>query len=74
MVELIIKYKLSDISEECMECINENCPCKRTNCERHGDCVACKEHHHSLEQKLMTSCERIKVKEEKLKKKVKAKD
>ena len=22
-----------------------DCPCKRTRCERHGDCVACREHH-----------------------------
>ncbi len=22
-----------------------DCPCKRTHCHRHGDCVACREHH-----------------------------
>ena len=23
------------------------CPCIKTDCERHGDCVACSEHHAS---------------------------
>ncbi|NLU24082.1 MAG: GNAT family N-acetyltransferase [Clostridiales bacterium] len=22
-----------------------DCPCKRTHCQRHGDCIACREHH-----------------------------
>ena len=23
----------------------ENCPCKKRNCPRHGDCAACRAHH-----------------------------
>ena len=43
---------------------NENCPCKRINCKRHGDCVACKEHHHNHHPIYKTTtCERNKEKE-----------
>lgn len=44
---------------------NKDCPCKRKNCERHGDCAACKEHHHVLQKRSLTTCERIKQKEAK---------
>lgn len=27
---------------------NINCPCKRTKCERYGNCDACREHHKNL--------------------------
>jgi hypothetical protein len=47
-----------------MEYNNENCPCKRTECERHGNCTACREHHSSLKGKSLTYCERLKEKEE----------
>ena len=46
-----------------MECKNNNCLCKRKNCERHGDCTACKEHHHTSSRYPLTTCERIKAKE-----------
>ncbi|NLK95097.1 MAG: hypothetical protein GX275_07880 [Clostridiales bacterium] len=46
-----------------MESKNDNCPCKRKKCERHGYCTACKEHHRS-KRKPLTACERIKAKEE----------
>lgn len=41
-----------------------DCPCKRVQCERHGNCAACTEHHHAPGKKLLTACERIKAKEE----------
>jgi hypothetical protein len=41
-----------------------DCPCKRIKCERHENCVACKEYHHASGRKLLTACERIKAKEE----------
>ena len=25
--------------------INENCPCKKKKCERHGNCDECRKHH-----------------------------
>lgn len=30
-----------------MRCVThcEDCPCKRTRCPRHGDCIACRAHH-----------------------------
>lgn len=30
-----------------MECVlqNQDCPCKRSRCKRHGNCMACLEHH-----------------------------
>lgn len=30
-----------------MRCVThrEDCPCKRTRCPRHGDCIACREYH-----------------------------
>jgi len=39
--------------------LNKNCPCTYPGCPRHADCKACKEYHHSLEQK--TSCEKNKT-------------
>lgn len=38
--------------------LNEKCPCAYADCERHGDCEACKGYHHALGQK--TSCEKQK--------------
>lgn len=38
---------------------NENCPCKRTACKRHGDCQACREHHSSSQRKLLPTCDRL---------------
>jgi len=38
---------------------NEKCPCKRVQCERLGDCEACKEHHRTVETRYKVACERI---------------
>lgn len=38
--------------------INTKCPCQHADCERHGDCEACKGYHHAQGQK--TSCEKQK--------------
>lgn len=35
-----------------------NCPCKRIHCQRHGNCIACKEYHHT-DSKALTACERL---------------
>lgn len=48
-----------------MERKEKDCPCKRVKCERHGDCVACKEHHHASTRHPLTTCERIRAKNEK---------
>ena len=40
---------------------NIECICKRKKCERHGDCVACKEHHHNSTREKLTTCERLDV-------------
>jgi hypothetical protein len=45
----------------------QNCPCKRIKCERHGNCAACKEHHYT-KKKYLPACERIKAKAQKRKK------
>ncbi len=37
---------------------NKNCPCKRINCVRHGDCEACKAHHANFKRKMSVACER----------------
>ena len=42
----------------------EACPCKRTKCPRHGDCAACREHHHASERKPLTRCEKLARKEQ----------
>ena len=31
--------------------IKENCPCKKENCPRHGDCEACRQHHTASKRK-----------------------
>lgn len=38
--------------------INENCPCSKTNCVRHGHCAECKAHHAISER--LRPCERRK--------------
>ena len=35
------------------------CPCKRLSCPRHGDCAACREHHHACARKPLTRCEKL---------------
>ncbi len=46
-----------------MENDQVQCPCKRTQCERHGNCAACKRHHYMPNKKLLPACERIAAKE-----------
>ena len=41
-----------------MEMCMKICPCKRTDCPRHGDCEACREHHHASDRKQLTRCEK----------------
>ena len=44
---------------------NTNCPCKRTKCERHGDCDKCREYHHNKHsKKSLTRCEKLEKKEQ----------
>lgn len=46
---------------------NTACPCKRTKCERHGNCAACRAYHHALTgRKSLTRCEKLAVKEQKI--------
>ena len=39
---------------------NNNCPCVRKKCERHGKCDLCRKHH-SLCKKYPVYCEKIKI-------------
>ena len=39
--------------------ISQVCPCKRKKCERHGNCDACRAHHHDSSRKALTACERL---------------
>lgn len=41
-----------------MEPKNEACPCKKKKCPRHGDCIACREHHAASERKRPVYCQR----------------
>ncbi len=38
--------------------INENCPCKRKKCERHGKCDECRKHHAESERQRPVYCEK----------------
>lgn len=40
---------------------NQECPCKRLQCKRHGDCEACKKHHLEV-MRYSPACERAKKK------------
>ena len=40
--------------------INENCPCKKKNCERHGKCHECRKHHALSKSKRPIACEKEK--------------
>lgn len=35
-----------------------DCPCKKRNCPRHGDCEACREHHANSKRQRPVKCER----------------
>ena len=39
---------------------NENCPCKKKKCERHGKCDECRKHHTSSKHQRPVYCERRK--------------
>ncbi len=39
--------------------MNENCPCRKKGCPRHGDCAACRSHH--AERRRPVYCERESV-------------
>lgn len=41
---------------------NIDCTCKRTKCERYGNCDACREHHKN--KKSFAFCDRLKKKEQ----------
>ena len=38
--------------------INENCPCKKRDCSRHGDCEVCRSYHIASRSKKSIYCER----------------
>lgn len=39
----------------------KSCPCKHTECNNHGDCVACKGYHRSTDSQ--TGCEKAAARE-----------
>lgn len=39
---------------------NENCPCKRKKCERHGKCDECRKHHVESKRQRPVACEKKK--------------
>ncbi|MGN0775624.1 MAG: GNAT family N-acetyltransferase [Candidatus Ventricola sp.] len=41
--------------------MNENCPCRKKDCLRHGDCAACRAYHAEAECKRPAYCERKSV-------------
>lgn len=40
--------------------MNEKCPCKKTDCKRHGDCAACRAHHAKSKKNKPVACEKKK--------------
>ena len=46
--------------------INENCPCKKKNCERHGKCDECRKYHALSKRKIPVACEKEKKRLSKL--------
>lgn len=40
--------------------INENCPCKKKKCERHGNCEECRTHHAESKRQRTAACEKEK--------------
>ena len=50
------------LDEEYVLFQGDRCPCKKTDCERHGDCAACMAHHHDPQHETKTECDRLKYK------------
>ena len=46
--------------------INENCPCKKEKCERHGKCDECREYHAASKRQRPVYCEKEKKRLNKL--------
>ena len=45
---------------------NTDCPCKRTKCERHGNCDECRDYHHNKKSGItLTRCEKLEQTEQK---------
>ena len=40
---------------------SQDCPCRKKNCPRHGDCCSCRAYHASSKRKRPTACERKKT-------------
>ena len=40
---------------------NENCPCKRKKCKRHGKCDECRKHHAGAKRQRPVACEKEKI-------------
>lgn len=63
----VLETKTVDGLRKSVKWMKENeymveCPCKRLNCSRHGDCAACREHHDSFKSKMRVACDRLKKK------------
>lgn len=39
---------------------DNECPCKKKKCERHGRCAECREHHANSKRQRPVACERTK--------------
>lgn len=46
--------------------MNNNCPCKKKKCERHGNCAACRDHHAEKQRRYPVACEKGKNESEKI--------
>lgn len=46
--------------------INENCPCKKKTCERHGKCDECRKYHAESKSQRPVACEKAKKRLSKL--------
>lgn len=67
---IVNKYKLKIQENRSLEFVkeenlrdmvkNDNCPCKKKKCERHGDCDACRKHHAESKHQRPVYCERKK--------------
>ena len=53
----LIKLYRKGVSD--IKLAKKDCPCKRINCQRHGKCEECREHHKFKEKRFPAACERF---------------
>jgi len=57
MVNELIEFFVNKYLRDSETALNENCPCQKIDCPRHGNCIECRAHHSAKGH--LTTCQKI---------------